>query len=191
MIVLAQAGEQLAERDPAQARRLFADLERTGQEGLVAMSRMVRLLRSARPETAPAPEHPLQTVRSQIERFSDGGPRAELHLDAGVDEQSWSPELAKSVQRLVQEGLTNVRKHARGATAVHVEIGRAGDRVTVRVRNDGARSGRARRFRPSGFGMIGLSERVGALGGELAAGPVDGGGWQLAASLPGPTAVAR
>jgi signal transduction histidine kinase len=174
MVVLAQAGEQLAERDPAQARQLFADLERTGQEGLVAMGRVVRLLRGAGP-----PARTLDTVRTQVERFAG----AELHLGAGVDDRRWSPELATSVQRLVQEGLTNVRKHARSATTVRVSIDQADERLVVRVRDDGARPARAR-FRPSGFGLVGLAERVGALGGELASGPADGGGWQLTASLP-------
>jgi signal transduction histidine kinase len=193
MIVVAQAGEQLAERDPAHAARLFGDLERTGQEGLVAMSRMVRLLRRADQRgTDGTPEPPvvrtLDTVRGLVDRFADGSTRAELHLGAGVDEQRWSPELAKSVQRLVQEGLTNVRKHARAATTVRVSIEHTDDRLVVRVRDDGARGGRAR-FRTSGFGMVGLAERVSALGGELAGGPCDGGGWLLTASLPGPAAA--
>jgi signal transduction histidine kinase len=182
MIVVAQAGAQLAERDPAQAARLFGDLERTGQEGLVAMSRMVRLLRSA---DGP-PEQPvvrtLDTVRDLVDRFAGGDTRAELHVGTDVDDGRWSPELAKAVARLVQEGLTNVRKHARTATTVQVCIQHAGDRLVVRVRDDGTR--RRTRFQPSGFGMVGLAERVSALGGELAGGPCDSGGWQLTASLP-------
>jgi signal transduction histidine kinase len=122
-----------------------------------------------------------------VDRFAGGDTRAELHLGADVDEGRWSPELAKAVQRLVQEGLTNVRKHARTATTVQVSIEHAGDHLVVKVRDDGARRGRTR-FRPSGFGtsgfgMVGLAERVSALGGELAGGPCDGG-WQLTASLP-------
>jgi signal transduction histidine kinase len=183
MIVVAQAGAQLAERDPAQAARLFGDLERTGQEGLVAMSRMVRLLRSADgPPERPA-VRTLDTVRDLVDRFAGGDTRAELHLGTDVDEGRWSPELAKAVQRLVQEGLTNVRKHARTATTVQVCIQHVGDRLVVRVRDNGNRRGRTR-FRPSGFGMVGLAERVSALGGELAGGPCDRGGWQLTASLP-------
>jgi signal transduction histidine kinase len=182
MIVVAQAGAQLAERDPAQAARLFGDLERTGQEGLVAMSRMVRLLRSA--DGPPGqPVRTLDTVRDLVDRFAGGDTRAELHLGTDVDEGRWSPELAKAVQRLVQEGLTNVRKHARTATTVQVCIQHAGDRLVVRVRDNGTRRGRTR-FRPSGFGMVGLAERVSALGGELAGGPCDSGGWELTASLP-------
>ena len=63
-----------------------------------------------------------------------------------------------------------------------VEIEPHGDRLVVRVRDDGGRSGLPR-FRQSGFGLLGLSERVRALGGEVTSGPVDGG-WQLTASLP-------
>lgn len=113
----------------------------------------------------------------------DGTP-ARLHVDSGVDADLWPPELAKSVERLVQEGLTNARKHARSATDVVVSIDTDGDRLMVRIRDDGTRAGR-RRFRESGFGMIGLAERVSALGGELVSGPAERGGWQLSASIPG------
>lgn len=184
MVVVAQAGERLAERDPAHAARLFGDLERTGQEGLVAMGRIVRLLRRA-DEGAPGPPvaGTLDAVRGLVDTFAGGGTRAELHLGVGVDEGRWSPELAKSVHRVVQEGLTNVRKHARSATTVRVSVEHADGRVVVRVRDDGTRGARSV-FRPSGFGMVGLEERVSALGGELTAGPGEGGGWLLTASLP-------
>ena len=185
MIVLAQAGEGLAERDPAHAARLFADVERAGQDGLHAMSRMVRLLRT--PDGA-GPRAPvvrgLDAVRELVARFAG----AQLHLGAGVDERSWSPELSGTVQRLIQEGLTNVRKHAHAATTVHVRVEQEHARLVVTVRDDGARRGRSR-FRGSGFGMVGLAERVSALGGELTGGPGTGGGWLLTASLPVPQGV--
>jgi signal transduction histidine kinase len=183
MVVAAQAGEQLAERDPATARELFGRVERTGQDGLVAMSRMVRLLRTA--EKAPRTVSTLGTIRDQVERFSEHDIPAQLHIGPGIDAADWPPELGRSVERLVQEGLTNVRKHARAATAVQVSIEPDGSRLVVRVRDDGSRAARSR-HRPSGFGLVGLAERVTALGGEFTHGPHEGGGWQLSASLPGP-----
>jgi len=66
MVVAAQAGEQLAERDPATARELFGRVERTGQEGLVAMGRVVRLLRtvSHKAGTGGPPEQVVHTIDS-------------------------------------------------------------------------------------------------------------------------------
>ncbi len=180
MIVQAQAGEAVV--DHPQGRQLFGNIERTGQDGLVAMGRMVRLLRDGEQE-APCVVRSVDSIRGQVDRFAEEGTAAELVLGPGVDSVVWSPQVAKSVERLVQEGLTNVRKHARSATSVRVTVEPDGDRLVVRVVDDGARTARPR-FRSSGFGMIGLRERVSALGGELVSGPVDGGGWQLRASIP-------
>ncbi|MFB9905772.1 sensor histidine kinase [Allokutzneria oryzae] len=183
IIVQAQAGEQVVEGDPATGRELFANIERTGQEGLVAMSRMVRLLRSAGEEPEVPAQHTLDTIRALVARFSRPEQPVRLHVGEQVDIDSWSQQLGKTVERLVQEGLTNVGKHARSATGVLVNVEQDGDRLLVRVRDDGTRGGLSR-FRPSGFGMIGLSERVSALGGELTSGPLPDRGWVLTASIP-------
>ncbi|MDF3293255.1 sensor histidine kinase [Streptomyces silvisoli] len=186
MVVQAQAGEHIAERDPATARELFANIEETGQEGLVAMSRMVRLLREADGAVAEAPVTPAMTrIEELVHQFTGIGQHAWLDVADDVDGAVWSPQLAKSVERLVQEGLTNIRKHARTATTVHVKLGTDGDRLVVRVRDNAIGQQRGRGwFRHSGFGMIGLSERVAELGGELSSGPMPEGGWELAASIP-------
>ncbi|MFE7097300.1 sensor histidine kinase [Streptomyces erythrochromogenes] len=186
IIVQAQAGEHVAQRDAATARRLFADIERTGQDGLVAMSRMVRLLRDPDTREQAAPTTPALTrVGDLVRRADTPEQHTWLTVSDGVDSATWSPQLAKSVERLVQEGLTNVRKHARGATSVHVLLESEGDRVVVRVRDNATGGQRARpRFRPSGFGLIGLTERLTELGGELKSGPMPEGGWELAATIP-------
>ncbi|MEU6298050.1 sensor histidine kinase [Streptomyces erythrochromogenes] len=186
IIVQAQAGEHVAERDAATARRLFADIERSGQDGLVAMSRMVRLLRDPDTREEAAPTTPALTrVAALVRRADTPEQHTWLTVSEDVDSATWSPQLAKSVERLVQEGLTNVRKHARGATSVHVLLESAGDRVVVRVRDNATGGPRARpRFRPSGFGLIGLTERLTELGGELDCGPLPEGGWELTAAIP-------
>ncbi|MFE6910073.1 sensor histidine kinase [Streptomyces erythrochromogenes] len=186
IIVQAQAGEHVAERDAATARRLFADIERSGQDGLVAMSRMVRLLRDPDTREEAAPTTPALTrVGALVRRADTPEQHTWLTVSEDVDSATWSPQLAKSVERLVQEGLTNVRKHARGATSVHVLLESAGDRVVVRVRDNATGGPRARpRFRPSGFGLIGLTERLTELGGELDCGPLPEGGWELTAAIP-------
>ncbi|MEV7864594.1 histidine kinase [Streptomyces sp. NPDC088124] len=191
MVVQAQAGEHTAGRDPGTARELFSNIERTGQEGLVAMGRMVRLLRETGDPAAPAPVTPvLTTIENLVHRFPTPGQHAWLDVADGVDSAAWSPGLAKTVERLVQEGLTNVRKHARTASTVHVLMEEEGEEsghalLTVRVRDNATGPQRVRgRFRHSGFGMIGLSERVAELGGELTSGPMPEGGWELAASIP-------
>ncbi|MDA3648955.1 histidine kinase [Saccharopolyspora indica] len=182
MIVQAQAGELV--EDPDKGRELFGNIERTGQDGLAAMSRMVRLLRESDAEPAPArAELPLEVIRGRVDQFAQTGIPVRLRLADGIDAGAWPSDVVKTVERLVQEGLTNIRKHARATTDVEVAIESSGGRLAVHVRNDGSRPGLGK-FRPSGYGMIGLSERVSALGGELSSGPLENGGWLVSASIP-------
>lgn len=182
MIVQAQAGELVKDSD--KGRELFGNIERTGQDGLSAMSRMVRLLRESDAEPAPArTELPLEVIRGRIDQFAKTGIPVRLRLAEDIDADAWPSDVVKTVERLVQEGLTNIRKHARATTDVEVGIESSAGRLAVHVRNDGSRPGLGR-FRPSGYGMIGLAERVSALGGVLSSGPLENGGWLVSASIP-------
>ncbi|WET82744.1 histidine kinase [Amycolatopsis sp. QT-25] len=93
--------------------------------------------------------------------------------------------IARTVYRIVQEGLTNAGKHAPGAEVVVTVEGRAGAGLRATVRDSGA--ARAITGAPaSGYGLLGLSERVGLAGGELDHRPEPGGGFVLTARLPWP-----
>jgi signal transduction histidine kinase len=98
-----------------------------------------------------------------------------------------SPGADLAAYRVVQEGLTNVLRHAgRAAAIVGVEWG---ERLVITVSDDGSGSapgdgsdgGRAG---TPGRGLLGLRERLAIYGGELAAGPRPGGGWQVQAVIP-------
>ncbi|HWD79676.1 MAG TPA: histidine kinase [Kribbella sp.] len=91
--------------------------------------------------------------------------------------------IGRTVYRIVQESLTNVHKHARGA-ATDVEVhGARGDGVTVRVTN--VRPVAAGSLLPgAGAGLVGLRERVQLTGGRLSTGPTPDGGWQVEAWIP-------
>ncbi len=96
--------------------------------------------------------------------------------------------LGRTVYRIVQEALTNVHKHARGAATEVVVTGAAGEGVTVRVTN--LRPVAAGSLLPgSGSGLVGLRERVQLAGGTLSAGPAPDGGWRVEAWLPWPAAT--
>ncbi|RPF34965.1 sensor histidine kinase [Streptomyces sp. TLI_185] len=89
--------------------------------------------------------------------------------------------------RVVQEALTNVRRHAADATEVTVVLEHDGSGLSVTVSDDGRGGTRlpaAAHF--SGFGLVGLRERVTALGGELRTGPRAGAGrgWEVRARFP-------
>jgi signal transduction histidine kinase len=89
--------------------------------------------------------------------------------------------IGRTVYRVVQESLTNARKHAAGST-VTVDVTGTGDSVTVTVVNTSAESTAP----GSGQGLIGLTERVALAGGTLTHGPTPDGGWRVSAWLPWP-----
>ncbi|WP_410662171.1 sensor histidine kinase [Amycolatopsis sp. lyj-84] len=93
--------------------------------------------------------------------------------------------IARTVYRIVQEGLTNAGKHAPGARVSVTVEGTAGDGLRATVRDSGA-SRKATGPPVSGFGLLGLSERVELAGGELDHHAEPGGGFVLAARLPWP-----
>jgi signal transduction histidine kinase len=92
-------------------------------------------------------------------------------LPAGID---------LSAYRIVQEGLTNALKHAKGAHA-EVVVRYGDDGVEVEIADDGPGTNGSR---GDGHGLVGMRERVALYGGTLAAGPRDGGGFVLRALLP-------
>jgi signal transduction histidine kinase len=91
--------------------------------------------------------------------------------------------VGRTVYRIVQESLTNVHKHARGASTEVLVNAAAGTGVMVRVTN--LRPVAAESLLPgAGAGLVGLRERVVLSGGRLAVGPTADGGWQVEAWLP-------
>ena len=102
----------------------------------------------------------------------------------GADLSSVPAGLRLSVHRILQEALTNVRRHA-GATRCEVTIARTPEAVHLTVRDDGTDWPPAGPVR-SGHGLPGMRERAALHGGSLAAGPEPGGGFAVRATLPAP-----
>src|SRR6516165_6360002 len=99
------------------------------------------------------------------------------------------PEVDQAAYRIVQEALTNVSRHA-GHARASVHLHYTPQTLSVQVDDDGngpvIGTGASTGTRPSGpgLGLVGMRERVSALGGRLQAGPQDGGGFQVRAELP-------
>ncbi|WP_240506163.1 sensor histidine kinase [Thermoactinospora rubra] len=166
---------------PAEIARAAAAIRDSAHRALQDLREVIGLLR--RPEdTQATPERPqptLDDVAGLVEECRQAGMDVRLALEA-----SSVPEgLGRSVYRIVQEALTNARKHAPGAP-VTVEIaGGPGEGLTVRVRNPvPARVGRG--LPGSGSGLIGLTERAELLGGRLTHGHTARGDFLLEAWLP-------
>src|SRR6266702_8045569 len=93
------------------------------------------------------------------------------------------PEMDQAAYRIVQEALTNVSRHA-GRACARVHLHYSPDAFSVQVDDDGTGTSTGPRPAGPGLGLIGMRERVTALGGRLHAGPRDGGGFQVYAELP-------
>jgi len=96
-------------------------------------------------------------------------------------ERPLPPDVDQAAYRIVQEALTNVSRHA-GLARASVRLHYTAETLAVQVDDDG--TGDGARSAGTGLGLIGMRERVSALGGRLQAGPQDGGGFRVRAELP-------
>ncbi|MBK8295166.1 MAG: hypothetical protein IPK93_10480 [Solirubrobacterales bacterium] len=152
---------------------------------------MISVLREEAPGEIAAKEPPqptLENLGSLIEESRQAG--SEVGFVSEIEEiAAVSDSTGRTAYRVVQEGLTNFRKHAAGGSAEVVLTGSPDDGLTVQVRNrrplfepvDGAD---ASRIPGSGTGLIGLTERVELAGGRLDTDRLPDGQFQLRAWLP-------
>ncbi|MCK2219272.1 histidine kinase [Actinomadura sp. ATCC 31491] len=158
----------------------LSDIRETGHQVLQDLRDLLDLLREPGREPHLLAD-PGDVVRESAERMAAAGLVVDLDLDPATDH---APLTARaSAARIVQEGLTNVLKHAGPGTRVRVTVAPAGEGLSVEIRN-GRPPTAIERLPSSGRGLAGMRERVRALGGTLSAGPDGEGGWLLAASLP-------
>ena len=159
------------------------EIEAAGSDALTAMRRVVGLLRDTNDSITTGTG--TEQLTELVKRFDGHGPAVTLTLPQG-DDTRWPPEVASTVYRVVQESLTNIARHAIHARSASVAIARNAQGVTIEVTDD-AQPGSPRPLHRGGFGLVGMRERVEALGGTLKVGPRPaGGGWAVSATLPVP-----
>ncbi|MCP2338174.1 sensor histidine kinase [Actinomadura rupiterrae] len=183
MVVHAGALKAVAARDPDRAVQTATVIGDMGRQALEELRQVIGVLRQGEDELATAPT--LDDVRSLVGQSGAAG----LLVDLVVlgEERPMPSAISRTVYRIVQEALTNVHKHAGGA-ATRVDVRLPPDAVEVTVVNRPAPEGAAEHGLPSGGnGLVGLRERVVALGGHFEAGPSRDGGFAVRARLPVPT----
>ncbi|MGC9544790.1 sensor histidine kinase [Streptomyces sp. UG1] len=189
IIVQANAALTLQHTAPEQVGPLLENISRSGSETLDSMRRLVRVLRED-DHAGIRPGQVWSELAGLVSVFSEDEADVQLHVAAAAREARLAPEVETSVHRVVQEALTNVRRHAPGA-AVAVRVDLCGPRLRVEVHNTAPA---ARHAVPlggrGGFGLVGLRERVEAVEGALTAAPTDDGGWRVTAAFPVLAAVA-
>jgi signal transduction histidine kinase len=182
MLAQAQAGRLVGAQNPAAAIAAFERIESSALHALRSMDRTIRLLQDAGDGTDPtAARTPVPTLTDLPELLDRFDRPVDLRIDPAMPQIS--DELGSTVYRIVAEALTNVRRHAEGATGVQIEARPADGSLELTISDDGHVGAGVRRRR-SGLGLTGLTERVEALGGTLHAGPLRPHGWQVRVSLP-------
>ncbi|MFF9075618.1 sensor histidine kinase [Streptomyces sp. NPDC014735] len=177
---------------PEELDKTFARIEEAGMQTMESMRGMVSVLRDPVVSVATGPVGDLTRLRDLTEEFSRAGSPAALSLDARLADYCFPPELTTAIHCVVRESLTNIRKHADHVGQVTVDVHvRPGDpeRLEVEVRDDGRNnaSQHGRKTGSEGYGLLGLTERVEAVGGRVSAGwRIDHVGWQVVADLPLP-----
>ncbi|MEV0194086.1 sensor histidine kinase [Kitasatospora purpeofusca] len=190
ILVQTQMARVLATTAPDRLDPVLEGIERAAAEALASMRRTVGLLRTdadaAHGDPVPLdPAGDLAALADLVDGFGRTMRQAAvLRRSPGVPE-GLPHEVQAAAYRVVQEGLTNVRRHAADATEVTVTLAYRQDTLHVTVADDGGgASSMPDAARGGGFGLVGLSERVTALHGDLHAGPRPDQGWQLAARIP-------
>jgi signal transduction histidine kinase len=175
--VQAGAADVLMDKNPERSRESLRAIEGGARATLLELRRLLGLLR----EDDPDPRG-LGPSLSQLDRIVT--PAAEAGVDVELCTDGDPVHLAGAVEvtayRIVQEALTNAVAHA-GPCRVTVTLGYHPDALDVEVTDDGRAQGATTRGR---YGLLGLRERVTALGGTFEAGPQVGGGFRVHARIP-------
>jgi len=177
MTVQAGAARLLLRTDPERAVEPLLAVEETGRQALTELRRLLGVLRADGGTHTLAPQPGIGDLPMLADTVREAGLPVELTVEGAARPLPAGVGLA--AYRIAQEALTNTLKHA-GPAHARVVVRYTPDRVLVEVSDDG----RGPRADERGHGLIGMRERAVVYGGQLQAGPRDGGGFVVRASLP-------
>jgi signal transduction histidine kinase len=205
MVVQAQGAEAALRSHPERTAAALGNVIDTGRASLAEMRRLLGLAR-AEPEDGPrlAPQPGVGALPALIDQVRGAGTSVELRVEG--DPVPLPAALDLSVYRIVQEALTNTRRHVGDGARAMVRLAFRPALVEIEVADNGpgpsvtapaaapsaadaplgpsALAASSAGAAPGGNGLRGIAERVAALGGSVAAGPCDGGGFGVHAQLP-------
>jgi signal transduction histidine kinase len=164
---------------PEEGKERLAAIGQTARDSLTELRRLLGVLRANKaPEAARSPQPGLGRLAELIDGARSAGTPVRLTLEGDV--MPLPPGVDLTAYRIVQEALTNARRHAPGAS-VDVKLGYEEDALRLRVSDDGPGPPAAD---TSGHGLLGMQERATMVGGRLTTGPGDEGGFVVEAELP-------
>ncbi|MFD7707288.1 sensor histidine kinase [Streptomyces sp. NPDC059786] len=196
MVVQTIAADRIQDRDGARAHELHGTIEETGRATVTELRRLLDVLRTDEEADADPSRQPPQPTVDALPALVDAV--REAGLDVGFTTSGTPAELPAgsqlTVYRVVQEALTNTLKHA-GPTHTSLSVAWEADRgrLVVRVCDDGPvpdrqAPGVPKPAKGAGHGLVGMRERVAAVGGSLHTGPRPAGGYCVHVTVPLPAA---
>jgi signal transduction histidine kinase len=210
MVVHAAALQAVARKDPEKAVKNAALVGDMGRQALTELREMLGVLRTgeggvsrsvraamplaavgaaaaaaaSRAAADPAEGPCLAELEELVGQSAAAGMVVRLSVEGEV--RSYAREVEQTAYRVVQEALTNVHKHAAGAKT-HVRLAHRSAEIAMQVENEPPPepgSAEAARLPSGGNGLVGMKERVSALGGVFVSGPTDAGGFRVSAVIP-------
>ncbi|WP_433466662.1 sensor histidine kinase [Spirillospora sp. CA-128828] len=180
--IQAGVGGRVIDTQPAEARNALDAIEATSRDTLSGLRRMLTALRKDDPGTAPlGPVPGLDDLARLAEATMDAGVKVDIRTEG--EPRPLPPDVDLSAYRIVQEAVTNVVRHA-GTGQCRVTVGYGDEELAIEVEDDGAGG-----VVGTGYGIVGMRERVTLLRGEFTAGPRPEGGFRVAARIPAPAAA--
>jgi signal transduction histidine kinase len=177
--IQADGAEAALEKDAQLAQRPLRAIRRSAEDALAEMRRLLGVLRAEDEGAELAPQPGLAQLPALVERARAAGMPVTLLVDG--EPRPLPASLDLSAYRIIQEALTNVHKHA-GNSPASVRVVWRRNLLGLQVRDTG--SGRPIHVNGDGHGLVGMRERVKLHGGELRAGALPGGGFEVTARLP-------
>ncbi|MFH7596587.1 sensor histidine kinase [Streptomyces racemochromogenes] len=188
MVVQADGAAYVMDVAPEQAKEALQTISGTGRQALAEMRRLLGVLRTGEPQESEdyVPQPDVEQIEVLVEQVRAAGLTVDFEVEGTPRKLPSGVEL--TAYRIVQEALTNTRKHGGPDARASVRLVYFDDGLGLLVEDDGR--GAAHELYEdggadgAGHGLIGMRERIGMVGGTLDAGPRPGGGFRISALLP-------